>query len=115
MAEPLKNRFGAEIPRMLAKQISREYPAFRGTAFIEQIAEGYEPLDLMARARKIARALRDHLPADYPQAIEILLLSLGPKAEKIEGQGMAPFFYLPHTFFVAEFGLDFFEASMRAQ
>ncbi|MFM9968606.1 MAG: DNA alkylation repair protein, partial [Burkholderiales bacterium] len=41
--------------------------------------------------------------------------SLGPKAEKIEGQGMAPFFYLPHTFFVAEFGLDFFEASMRAQ
>lgn len=28
---------------------------------------------------------------------------------------MAPFFYLPHTMFVAEHGLDRFDVSMRAQ
>jgi 3-methyladenine DNA glycosylase AlkC len=28
---------------------------------------------------------------------------------------MAPFFYLPHTLFVAELGLDHFDLSMKAQ
>ena len=31
------------------------------------------------------------------------------------GVGMAPFFYLPHTLFVAERGLEHFDLSMRAQ
>jgi 3-methyladenine DNA glycosylase AlkC len=40
--------------------------------------------------------------------------SLGPPLERTEGNGMAPFFYLPHVLFVARQGLDHFEASMRA-
>lgn len=57
--------------------------------------------------RHIARAHGTHLPSSYPKAIEILLSSLGPElaSDELIGVGMAPFFYLPHTLFVAEHGL----------
>ena len=47
----------------------------------------------------------------------MLLASLGPEhaTDELLGVGMAPFFYLPHTLFVAEHGLDHFDVSMRAQ
>lgn len=56
--------------------------AFRAAAFVEDALAGYDALDLMARGRKIAQALRRHLP---------------------------------HVCFVAQFGLELYEASMRAQ
>lgn len=115
MAEPLKNQFGTGIPRKIAGMISRVYPAFKQAAFIKKALDSYEPLDLMPRGWKIARTLRNYLPPDYPEAIEILLESLGPKLQKTEGNGMDTFLYLPHTCFVAEYGLDHFEVSMRAQ
>lgn len=69
----------------------------------------------MARGRKIAAALREHLPQDYPRAVEILVRSLGKPLAETADNGMAPFFYLPHACFVAAYGLDHFEPSMRAQ
>ena len=77
--------------------------------------DGFDALELMPRARHIAAALRRFLPDDYARAANILIDSLGPKLERDAGNGMAPFFYLPHVFYVAEHGLDHFELSMRAQ
>ncbi|MBI2353520.1 MAG: DNA alkylation repair protein [Deltaproteobacteria bacterium] len=114
MAEPLKNQFGVEIPGNIARMISRVFPAFAQDAFVKDALDGYEALDLMPRGWKIARTLRGYLPFNYPEAVEILIESLGPKLDKTEGHGMAPFLYLPHDCFVAEFGLDHFEVSMRA-
>lgn len=88
---------------------------FAARDFVRDALDGYEPLDLMARGRKIAAALRRHLPQDYPAALETLLASLGPKLDEKEDMGMAPFLYLPHSMFVAEYGLEHFEISMRAQ
>ena len=51
----------------------------------------------------------------YVAAVEVLLASLGPKLEKTEKVGMAPLLYLPHVFFVAEYGLEHFEVSMHTQ
>ena len=115
MAEPLKNQFGREIPERIGSMIARVFPAFRKAAFVADALDGYDALDLMPRGRKIAQALRRHLPADPGEAIGLLVESLGPRTDESEGQGMAPFLYLPHSFFVAEFGLDHFEDSMRAQ
>lgn len=115
MAEPLKNHFGIEIPRRIAGMISGVFPAFDSEGFIRRAMDGYEALELMPRGRKIARALRAHLPDSYPEAIEILIASLGPKHEGTSDLGMATFLYLPHVFFVADYGLDDFEPSMRAQ
>jgi 3-methyladenine DNA glycosylase AlkC len=49
--------------------------------------------------------------------LDAILRSLGPEhaTDELVGVGMAPFYYLPHTLFVAEHGLDHFELSMRAQ
>ncbi len=115
MAEPLKNQYGPEIPGKIAGMIALVYPDFDGEAFLRTALDGYEPLELMPRGRHIARALRRHLPGEYPEAVEILINSLGPKLDGTESFGMAPFLYLPHVFFVADYGLDHFEPSLRAQ
>jgi 3-methyladenine DNA glycosylase AlkC len=115
MAEPMKNRFGAAIPKTIGGMVAAVYPAFPLRAFLAEALRGYADLELMARGRHIARALAQHLPADYPQAVEILVASLGHRLVHTENPGMAPFLYLPHVLFVAEFGLEHFELSMGAQ
>jgi 3-methyladenine DNA glycosylase AlkC len=115
MAEPLKNAYGPEIPRTIATMIVRVHPSFRREVFLADALDGYEELELLARGRHIARVLRRHLPEDYERAIEILLASAGPVRRGADRQGIAPFLYLPHTYFVEAYGLEHFEASMHAQ
>ena len=115
MAEALKDAYGPEIAQRIAAMIQAVEPQFDAEGFVASSQRGYETLNLLARGRQMAVALRQHLPNDYPQAIELLLASLGDKVEHIEGQGMAPFLYLPHVLFVAHYGLDHFEESMQAQ
>jgi 3-methyladenine DNA glycosylase AlkC len=84
---------------------------------VKQACSGLEPLELLGRGKHIARALATHLPAAYPEAVGVLLRSLGPEhaTDELKGAGMAPFFYLPHTVFIAEHGLEHFDVSMHAQ
>jgi 3-methyladenine DNA glycosylase AlkC len=84
---------------------------------VRRAASGLETLELLDRGRHIARVLAAHLPPDYPEAVAVLLRSLGPEhaTDELLGAGMAPFFYFPHTIFVAERGLDHFDLSMRVQ
>jgi 3-methyladenine DNA glycosylase AlkC len=90
------------------------HPGFPAEAFVEDALDGYEPLELVARGRKVADALHRHLPDDYPAAIAILCASLGlPLTEGAVGSD--GFLYMPHVIFVAEHGRDHFEASMEAQ
>lgn len=117
MAEQLKHFFSPDLVRRLASDLARAEPSFPASPFIRTAVRGLEDLELMDRGRHICRALREHLPADYPSALAILLRSLGPEHGKDEllGGGMGPFFYLPHTMFVAEYGLDHFDLSLEAQ
>ncbi len=115
VGEPLKNHFGAGIPTRIAEMISAVFPGFDQEAFVGACLNGYDELELVPRGRKISNTLREYLPAEYPEAIDILIASIGPPLETTEGHGMAPFLYLPHVCFVAEFGLEHFEESMRAQ
>jgi len=115
MAEPLKTQFGTEIPVRIAGMISRAFHAFDQDAFLRDALDGYELLDLMPRGWEIAHALRRHLPGDYEAAVAVLIDSVGPKLDGTEKFGMSCFLYLPHTCFVAEYGLDHFEISMWAQ
>ena len=103
----------------MATAITKAHRAFPSQAFICDALKGYDDLALMQRGRQIATAMREHLPADYAKAINILVRSFGPKNERWDGgddtEGLGSFFYLPHVFFIAEHGLDHFEASMAAQ
>jgi len=116
MAEPLKNFYGPGIPQRIGTMIGKVHPTFRAKDFVAHALDGYEELELLPRGRKIALSLKEFLPADYEEAVDILLASLGPRPSRRSGDGgIAPFIYLPHTHFVASYGLEHFELSMRAQ
>lgn len=117
MAEPLKTFFSPSLVRRLAADVAQVHPAFPARRFVADASAGLEALELLDRGRHIARALASHLPAAYPDAVAVLLRSLGPEhaSDELLGAGMAPFFYLAHTLFVAERGLDHFDLSMQAQ
>jgi 3-methyladenine DNA glycosylase AlkC len=103
--------------RRLAADLARVHPAFPAPAFVKDACDGLDRLELIDRGRHIARALGKHLPQPYPDALDVLVRSLGPEhaTDELIGVGMAPFFYLPHTLFVAERGLQHFDLSMAAQ
>lgn len=115
MAEPLKNRYGAEVPRRIGTMLEAAWPQFPTRAFLADALAGYDALELMPRARQVATAMHRHLPPDYPRAISILLDSLGPPAPHTGDLGLGSFLYLPHVFYVATQGLGHFEESMHAQ
>lgn len=117
MADALKTFFSPALVRRLAADLARVHPRFPARSFVRQASLGLEALELLDRGRHIAAALAKHLPPSYPEAIEVLLRSLGPghATDELIGAGMSPFFYLPHVLFVAERGLDHFDLSMRAQ
>ena len=72
MAEPLKTFFSPALVQRLAGDIERVYPSFPSRAFVSEATNGLETLELLDRGKHIARALGRHLPASYPDAIDIL-------------------------------------------
>ena len=115
MAEPLTNQFGADVPRAIACMLQAVHPSFQSDAFVRDALADYDDLGLMQRGQKIAQALHQHLPQDYEQAVAILLASLHQPHARDMGQSLGSFLFLPHTRFVATYGLGHFEASMQAQ
>ena len=117
MADSLKTFFSPALVRRLADELMGAHPSFDRGAFVAAATKGLQRYELLDRGRHIARAMALHLPHEYPEAIAVLLESLGPEhaSDELLGVGMAPFFYLPHTLFVAEHGLEHFDLSMRAQ
>jgi 3-methyladenine DNA glycosylase AlkC len=117
MPEALKAFFSPALVRRLAADIARAHPEFPAGAFVRQACRGLDDLELLDRGKHLSAALAVHLPQAYPDAIDVLLRSIGPEhaTDELVGVGMAPFYYLPHVIFVAERGLDDFDLSMRAQ
>ena len=85
--------------------------------------KGIGELSLKQRADHVAGKLRTHLPANYSDAIEVLLGSLTPPLTKTVDMGLTTMFYMPYASFIAHFGLDKeynnhkdpFDISMKAQ
>jgi 3-methyladenine DNA glycosylase AlkC len=94
--------------------IGAVHSQFAAKAFIAEALTDYDALELMPRGLKIARALRNHLPNDYATAVGILVASFDVDSDKIAKLPLSSFLYLPHSFFIAEYGLDDFELSMSA-
>ena len=115
MAEPLIKQYGADVPQAIARMIAAVYPAFDSAGFVAEVLDGFEGLALMARGQHIARALRRFLPDDFEEALAILMASVDQPHGRDPRLTLGSFLYLPHTRFVANYGLDHFEASMAAQ
>ena len=110
----LKDFFSPALVERLAGEVSRAHPPFPRRAFVRDACSGLDGLELLARGRHIAGALARHLPAEYPEALDVLLRSLGPAEEGHEnlGKGMASqavqnlncMFGFPETDGIADFG-----------
>ncbi len=122
MAEPLKNQFGVEVIASTAESIASVYDTFDRQRFLAFCESGFEDLELTPRARQISDGLAMCLPADRAEALRILIRSLEwePPARHnghspMEQSPMAPFRFMPHVYFVADYGVDHFELAMEAQ
>jgi 3-methyladenine DNA glycosylase AlkC len=119
----LKNLLGPEAAECLAHNVAVVFPAFDTAGFIRAALHEIEPLGILERGRRFAEALKQHLPAEFEAATDILVRSLTPPLDETSDLGLAVFFYLPHVSFVAQYGLDPafnagrdpFDAAMRAQ
>jgi len=114
MAAALKDFFDEQLVKRIASTITPVYKTFPSEVFVAEATKGLSRLELLDRGKHIADALFKTLPADYELAIDILLRSLEVPVTR-EGGSLSAFFYLPHVTFVAKYGLDHFDASMRAQ
>jgi 3-methyladenine DNA glycosylase AlkC len=116
MAEyKLKDFFSEALVREIGESIKLVDPAFDTRGFVKIGLDGLDRLELLDRGWHLAEALQTCLPQPFAKAAEVLIASLGPEHAGTESFGMAPFRYLPHVFFVQKYGLDDFDAAMRAQ
>ena len=114
MAEPLKNQFDEDVIDRIAQMFEPVAPELDWFSFRAAARKGYRELELLPRARHIADSLAQVLPKDFPTAVELMIASLGPAHEVEQNSGMAGFVYLPHCLYVAKYGLEHFDAGMKA-
>lgn len=114
MATPLKHLFDAAVVRSIGEDIRAVHRRFDEPAFVRDAMKGLTKLELTARGSHVADVLRRHLPDSFDAAADVLVRSLRPEGAVT---GMSVFRYMPHTVFVARYGLalEHFETSMRAQ
>lgn len=103
---PLKTLLGSEAVDCLARNVRFVHPGFDATSFRKKALSGLEDLEFLPRGQHIAVALRQFLPDAYRNALQILLDSLTPPQTEADEFGLAEFFYLPHSFFIASYGID---------
>jgi 3-methyladenine DNA glycosylase AlkC len=71
-------------------------------------------LSFSGRAALIRESLGEYLPKDYPRALEIILKALPSEIAGDELEGYDGFIVMPQNDFVAKYGLDHYDLSMRA-
>ena len=115
MAEPLKNSFGPDVVLTVADMVTSVYPPFDRARYLAVALDGFDELELTARAKQVSDALAAVLPAARGQALEIVAAALDFPFAGGRPTGMASFVYMPFGVFIAEHGLDHFELAMQAQ
>lgn len=106
MPEPLKNMFSEELIVALSSELKLVYQEFNSEAFCNSVfCDGWEQKELKERMEHISVQLREYLPENYSDAVEIL------KAVSSQSCGFA---YMSLPGFVELYGLDEFEVSISA-
>lgn len=89
-------------------------PRFNHASFVAHIAAELDGLELKQRSALMAKALRDHLPPDYAEAIGILRQCFPDELSGVDGEFSFSFDMMPIAHFVELYGLDDFATSMAA-
>jgi len=106
MPEPLKAMYNAQFLKAFGDKVKQAYAKFEVDRFLNLVlGEGWEGLELKQRMRRITESLRQTLPSDYGQALDVL------EAIADECRGF-PYLFFPD--FVEKYGLGDWERSVRA-
>ncbi len=101
-----KHQLNLNVVKKIAKTITAQTKDFDSAKFV-LLHKNIHELELKARVRLISDSLAKCLPASYPEALKIILLSC--KNSQLSG-----FEFWPYTEFIQTYGLDHFKISMDA-
>ena len=102
----LKDIFDEQRFELIAKDVAAVWRPFDVERFLAVGLHGHAQLSLLQRLRRVSIALRETLPPDYPEALDILF----KLATRIEAGFVSLF--LPD--FAGQYGQKYFELSMHA-
>ena len=111
---PLKTLMDRKLVALIGESLADVVPGFDVSRFQARASKGLEKLELKERALFIARAMAEQMPTDFDELSPLLVKSFGPPLGATEGNGLAPFFYFPHTHLIATFGVSSFDSGMTA-
>lgn len=107
----MKNVFNKALIDLTASHINRQFTDFDQTAFIELASHDLEHRELKDRANQIYLALKEYLPQNFEDAVEILLSTLLPVEDNVEldklsssDSGLVGWIVLPYTQYIGELG-----------
>lgn len=91
----------------LAQEIKAANPSFKDQAFVRDCIEAFPALELKERISCISRNLKDYLPADYTEALGIIMAALpAPLDPNLHDNDFGDFIYAPYGQFVADYGCE---------
>lgn len=109
-----KHAVGEATTRRLAAAVSQVYPRFDAPGFVQLAVRELPALELKPRVVLLADALRERLPASYPEALAIVMATLGPELGSDDAVASGLFYYWIHGSFVERHGLDHVHESLEA-
>jgi 3-methyladenine DNA glycosylase AlkC len=98
----------------LARELAAVHAAFDARGYVREVVRTLPELELKPRIRLLSDTLVRYLPSHYPDALAILLGTLGPPLGEGEGAGASAFYYWVHASFVEHHGLAHPELSLAA-
>ncbi|MGW7197568.1 DNA alkylation repair protein [Streptomyces chryseus] len=110
----LKRYFNGEAAHLIGGRIRAVHPEFDVEGYAAEVEERIPGKELKDRVLVLAEGLRTRLPADYADAVPILLSILGDELAEGEGMFNHSWFLMPVARFVEEYGLDHPELSLDA-
>lgn len=110
---PLKEIMNGQLVKLIGVSLAEVTPGFDTPTFQKRAKRNLNKLELKERALNIAHAMAEQLPEDFDELAPLLIKSLGPKLQATEQNGLAPFFYFPHSQLIAEYGTDHLESGLK--
>lgn len=111
---PLKQLMDRKLVALIGESLAGVVPGFNERRFRARAMRNLDAHELKERASIIAEAMAEQLPASFDDLAPLLIRSLGPPLQRTEGNGLAPFFYYPHTQLIVARGVTHFESGMKA-
>jgi 3-methyladenine DNA glycosylase AlkC len=121
MAEPkpdkpsaFKHSVGESTARRLARALTQVYDEFDAGGFLREVSQALPALELKPRIVFLADAMAKRLPSEYPEALAIVLGTLGPELGSDDAVSSSAFYYWIHATFVERHGQGHVAESLAA-